>query len=101
MWFTILLISDTFILRGVVVDESGKPVPVNDSLRIVFENGEHLLNFWNPSPEKFGYNALSPAPFQIEVNTGGFEKYRSEKLQLEPGELRFIKIVMKRIAWLK
>jgi hypothetical protein len=80
-------------LRGVVVDEEDRPV--TGIWRLAFENRDRGWGHGDPVDGKFGTYGVAPGPLRIEVGAKGFEPYVSAPISLEPGELRFIRVVMK------
>jgi hypothetical protein len=102
-------------LRGIVVNDRGDLVPVNNiggpgsglNLRLDFGPGERfyagnsaMVYFgtnngpWGPSDGRFGFSGMSNRPFRIKVS--GWEVDPSEPIQLEPGELRFVRVTLKK-----
>ncbi|HEY2414571.1 MAG TPA: hypothetical protein VGI40_20155 [Pirellulaceae bacterium] len=92
-------------LRGIVVSEKGDLMPVG--LRLDFGPDESLIGVnghvsyvgtnngpWGPSDGRFGFSGLSNRPFRIKVY--GWEVEPSEPMQLEPGEMRFIQVKLKK-----
>ena len=49
---------------------------------------------WGPSDGRFGFHGLDNRPFHIRVD--GWDVDPSEPIQLEPGELRFIRVTLKK-----
>jgi len=88
-------------LRGLVVDQDGAPVKNILDFRLVPERSDEAVgkggliggNLSSGGPE-FGHYAIGQAPFRISVKADGFDDYLSDVIQLDPGELRFIRIVL-------
>jgi hypothetical protein len=78
-------------LRVLVVNQ--REQPVNGEVMLRSEEDAQLSNV-QKSVGKFGFWALGPEPFRISIQAAGFDDYRSDPIQLEPGELRFVKIVL-------
>jgi hypothetical protein len=91
-------------IRGIILDEDGKQI----GLRIALDYGprenfpgEELLHYvgtnngqWGPNDGRFGFYGLDSRPFRIRV--GGWEVEPSEPIQLEAGEMRFIRVTLKK-----
>ena len=78
-------------LRVLVVDQ--REQPVNGEVMLRSEEDAQLSNV-QQSVGKFGFWMLGAEPFRIRFQATGFDDYRSDPIQLEPGELRFVKIVL-------
>jgi hypothetical protein len=100
-------------LRGIVVSEDGTLVPASGiggdrpdvHLSLDFGLQEDSPGYdtrsyvgtnngpWGPNDGRFGFHGLDSRPFRIRV--GGWEVEPTEPIQLEPGEMRFIRVVLK------
>ena len=100
-------------LRGVVVSEDGKFVPASNiggtrpdvHLQLDFGPredfpGNETRSYvgtdngpWGPNDGRFGFNGLDNRPFRIRVS--GWEIDPSEPIQLEPGEMRIVRVTLK------
>jgi hypothetical protein len=78
-------------LRVLVVDQ--REQLVNGEVTLKFDEGGLSENF-QQGVGKFGFSGLGAPPFRIQIQASGFDEYLSEPIQLEPGELRFVKIVL-------
>ena len=54
--------------------------------------------FWGDPGSLFGFSGLGPTPFRLRVASSRYQPYLSDPISLEPGELRFVKIVLRRNA---
>jgi len=90
----VLKVPQAAALRGVVVDAEGRPV--KGIWHLVFKNGYGGWGHGDPIDGKFGTYRVAPGPLRIEVSAKGFEPYVSAPISVEPGELRFVRVVMKR-----
>lgn len=90
----VLKVPQAAAVRGIVVDEQNKPV--KGIWLLQFHNREGGWGHGEPEDAKFGTYAAAPLPLQVKINAKGFEPYLSKDLRLKPGELHFIKVVMKR-----
>lgn len=90
----VLKVPQSAALRGIVVDEENRPV--KDIWSVMFHNREGGWGHGEPNDGRIGAFAVAPIPTQIKVNAKGFEPYVSEEIPLEPGELHFVRVVMKR-----
>ena len=52
------------------------------------------LELTKESGGKFGFQGISPKAFRIRIHAKGFQNYRSDPINLEQGELRFMKIAL-------
>jgi len=89
-------------LRGVVVNQDGSPVKNIWNFSLIPEGSDISVGKGGliggdliSGGEKFGYYAVGQTPFRISIKASGFENYLSDVIQLEPGELRFIRIVLR------
>jgi len=89
-------------LRGIVVNQGGAPVKNIWNFSLIPEGSDTSVGGGGliggdliSGGEKFSYYALGQIPFRISVKANGFEDYLSDVIQLEPGELRFIRIVLR------
>jgi len=89
-------------LRGLVIDQDGAPVKDIGEFILVHERSDRSEDRGGlidgdliSGGEKFGYNPIGQTPFRISIKANGFEEYLSDVIQLEPGELRFIRIVLR------
>jgi hypothetical protein len=99
-------------LRGIVVFEDGSTVDVGDRGRSLYlelatakspdayaarryyvgtNNGP-----WGPSDGRFGFSGLGSQPFHVRISAPGWEVLPAEPIQLEPGELRFLRVTFRR-----
>ena len=83
-------------LRGIVVDEQGKPIidilSVSDS-----DDYGGWGHGYSRDDGRFGMYSITPSdPFRIKVSAAGCEDYRGPEIALRPGEMRFVKVVMKK-----
>jgi len=81
-------------IRGVVVDEEGRPV--TDIGPLIFQNEYRRWQHGEPTDGRFGTFGAPPKPLRITVVANGYEHYTSPEIPLEPGELRFVRVVMKK-----
>jgi hypothetical protein len=89
-----LTVPQAAAIRGIVVDAEGRPVT---SIYSLMFHSEHRGWGQGGRPDgRFGTYGVSPGPLQIKVKAKGFEDHTSEKILLEAGELRFVRIVMKK-----
>jgi len=82
-------------IRGIVVDQQGEPVTKTWDLTYLRADGDN----WGhgaPHNHRFGTFAIGQQPFRIRVCATGFTEFISGQIRLEPGELRFVKLVLKR-----
>ena len=89
-------------LRGLVVDQDGAPVKNIGDFRMVPEGSDRSVGRGGliggnliSGGEKFGCYAIGQTTFRISIKANGFEDHLSDVIQLEPGELRFIRIVLR------
>jgi len=96
-------------VRGVVVAEDGSLVArglgldYGPRMEIGHGLGNEIKYYvgtnngpWGPNDGRFGFFGLDNRPFRIRV--GGWEVDPSEPIQLEPGELRFVRVTLKKKA---
>jgi len=81
-------------LRGVVVDQQGRPIP-KARTEPSFPEGSGSLQgrCWEDST--FFYGAFGAKPFQIRAWADGYGRVSTEEIRLEPGELRFLPMTLK------
>jgi hypothetical protein len=85
-------------LRGVIVDEKDAPVRGIREVRFLNADGGGQVREL-PGDNRFGTFGLDPEEFwRVEVHAEGFDNYRGPELWLKPGEMRFVKVVMRRSA---
>jgi hypothetical protein len=90
-----LTVPQAAAIRGIVVDAEGRPVTGIYSLS--FHNEHGGWGHGERADGRFGTYGVTPGLIQIKVKAQGFEDRTSEKIHLAPGELRFVRVVMKRI----
>lgn len=78
-------------LRILLVDHREQLVNAEVTLRSV---SDVQMSNVQQSVGKFGFFALGEEAFRIHIQAKGFDDYVSDPIQLEPGELRFIRIVL-------
>jgi hypothetical protein len=85
-------------VRGIVVSPDGKLA--RESPFLDYGTGNAKRSYvgtangpWGPSDGRFGFYGLETTPFRIRVN--GWQVEPRDEIHLEPGELRFIKVVLK------
>jgi hypothetical protein len=93
-------------LRGVAMFTDGWPAEVGDrkhSLYLDYGPDTQKRQYvgtdngpWGPRDSRFGFFGLDDRPFRIRVATPGWEVEPAEPLQLEPGELRFVRITLRK-----
>jgi hypothetical protein len=76
-------------IYGVIVDNAGNLVPGNSDVRIVEVDG---FRWFESRDGRFAFQALGHGPYRLRVQAVGFKEYLTGPLELEPGELRFLKI---------
>jgi hypothetical protein len=89
-----LTIPQAAAIRGIVVDESDQPVI--DILSLAFFNVHSGQGTSKPVDGRFGTFAASPLPTEIRIEATGFQPYRSEPVDLKPGQMHFVKVVLRR-----
>lgn len=82
-------------IRGIVVDAAGRPVTTIWGLSLLDESGGHGRECRDG---RFGFQALGQQAYRLRVRAAGFEEHLSQPIQLEPGELRFVRIQLERDA---
>ncbi len=92
----VLKVPQAAALRGIVVDEEDRPV--TSIWQVEFQGQDDYWVDHKTADGKFGAFGVTPGPLKIKVRADGFVPYMSEQIQLEPGELRFVKVVMKKEA---
>ena len=80
-------------IQGIVTDEKSMPVA---SRSVSFHNRDGGWGHGPPKGNRFGTYRLAPMPLRIKVRAAGFDPHESDEIPLRPGELRFVKVVMKR-----
>ena len=78
------------------MDADGVPVRGVQDVAFLDKSGGGRITGPAENDNHFGMSGLTPnATFRIETSAAGFDPYRGE-FSLKPGELRFVKVVMKR-----
>ena len=85
-------------IRGIVVSQDGQLVKESPFLDDGPGNAKRSYvgtanGPWGTSDGRFGFYGLGTTPFHIRVH--GWQVEPRDEIQLEPGELRFIKVVLK------
>lgn len=95
-------------LRGIFVTADGRPAPVGDRdyrVRLDYgtdlpQQGPHYVGTdngpWGPHDGRFGFYGLDDHPFQIRAEVPGWEAEPLGPITLSGGELRFVRITLKR-----
>ena len=79
-------------IRGIVVDEEDRPLERLGGVCLEMKHGGGIHYEGN----RFMANGVIPdEPLRIVARADGFVPYRSPELLLKPGEMRFVKVVMK------
>jgi hypothetical protein len=81
-------------LRGIVVDEDDSPV-VPSRFGYKNEFGEHRYGP-DEGSNRLNMNGIASLPLRIKVMAAGFEPYVGPEISLKPGEMRFVKVVLKK-----
>lgn len=92
----VLTVPQTAALRGIIVDEEGRPIQGVASLVCRRELGWRV--HMDVREARFGMHGLAPVPLRIQIRAEGFERRVIEEVVLKPGELRFVTFVLKRKA---
>jgi hypothetical protein len=96
-------------IRGIITTVGGSLVPLRSIASPQLDFGPREDDFpgnqtisyvgtdngtWGPNDGRFGFSGLDGRPFRIRVN--GWETDPAEPIQLEPGEMRFIRVTLKK-----
>jgi hypothetical protein len=87
-----MVVPQAAAVRGIILDETNKPVETVGGVSLMSDDGSGK---GASEGSKFGFSGIGQKPFRLRVYATGFEEYWSAKMQLEPGELRFVKIILK------
>ena len=84
-------------VRCIVVDENDSPVAGVRRVSFLDKSGGGVGDEPAESDNRFGMSGLVPnTPLHIEVVAPGFPKYVGPEFSLRPGEMRFVKVVVRR-----
>ncbi len=93
----VLTESQPAALRVAIVDESGKPLRGLGGAAFLDRSGQGRYGWGDGS--RFGMSYLNPNDrLHIEAGEPGYENYVGPELTLKPGEMRFVKVVLKKEA---
>ena len=91
----VLTVPQPAAVRGIIVDEEGRPV--KSVYSVTFRN---KFRGWghgqNEGDYRFGDDDVPPIPLRIKIDARGFQRYVGPEISLKPGELRFVKVVLKK-----
>jgi len=99
-----LVVRPAAAVRGVVVDEAGSEAPAETVIRLLERDRDWGLRIGArgvihshpepPSGPRFGLFGRGTEPIRFLVECRGFRTVTTDPIALEPGELRFVKIVL-------
>lgn len=99
-----LVVRPAAAIRGIVLDESGAEAPPGTVIRLLergrdWGQGVGANGIIHSSPEppggpRFGLFGLGTEPIRFRVEADGFATVTTDPIVLEPGELRFVKIIL-------
>ena len=84
-------------VRGIVVDEEGAPVHGIQGVFLIEKSGGGRGTAVAENDNRFGMSGIIPdVPLRIQVNVAGFDTCSRPEFSFKSGELRFVKVVMKK-----
>jgi hypothetical protein len=88
--------ADRIAICGAIVDQDNVRVSTISDLQFVRADGTSW-GYLFPPLDHFGSGAPSDEPFQIRIEAKGFKSFLSNKIELAPGEIRFVKLQMEKL----